>query len=392
MRAIISGAGIAGLAAAHALDRAGWQVVVLEQGKTLRTGGAMLDFCGPDHRAAASLGLLDDLEARRCTPDQLLFVAEAGGAVARIDYERARRTAGGPVFPILRGDLEAVLNARLPRRVERRWQTRIAELDNRRTGVAVRLSDGSQEAADLLVGAEGVHSELRGVLFGPEQDHLLPLGCHMAAYSFRDAATAAVLGAAVGLLTRPGRLLGLFVRPDGRVTALLVWRSRERSRRRDPRDAIEAAFAGMGWLAPRALAALPRPEDIHCDVVAQVELETWHRDRVVLIGDAAHAVSLFAGQGGGLAIAGAAGLAAALARSDDIATGLAAFEAGLRPLVRARQRAGRRAAAWLMPPDDGRLWLRNVALRGLAGGFPPGLLGRLLFAGVNGIAPAVCSP
>src|SRR6185312_7612602 len=115
---------------------------------------------------------------------------------------------------------------------------------------------------------------------------------------------------------------------------------------------------------PATLAAAPDPHDIYYDVVAQTEMPHWHRDRVVLIGDAAYAVSLLAGQGASLAVAGAAALGDVLAKGN-IEAGLVRLETSLQPLVLEKQRAGRRTANSFVPPTWAHVAFRNLVLNSL---------------------------
>ncbi|MCP8884783.1 FAD-dependent monooxygenase [Devosia sp. XJ19-1] len=382
MRAIISGAGIAGLSAALALDRAGWAVTVLERAPGLRAGGYMLDFYGPGFDAAADLGVIDALAARARRVGKIDFVNESGRAGSSMDYEQIRRATGDKLFPILRGDIERVLHSALPDRVGLRYSCEIASLNNRSDGVTVTLDSGETLEADLLVGAEGIHSAMRQMVFGDESQFIRPLGHHTAAYFFDSPVVATALAGDFKMIAIKQRLMGLFEVEPNRIMAFFVLRADGLDRPRDPGPILAARFGDLGWVVPEVLAAMPDPQEIYYDVVAQIVMPRWHQDRVVLIGDAAHAVSLVAGQGASLAIAGGRALGQVLTGTDDVDLALEHFEAQLRPLVTDKQAAGRRMADWFVPASARHAWLRDVTVKVM--NWPP-------FAGVIGRYFAVSS-
>ncbi|GAA4983440.1 hypothetical protein [Actinopolymorpha pittospori] len=134
-------------------------------------------------------------------------------------------------------------------------------------------------------------------------------------------------------------------------------------------------YGDIGWAAPDVLAQLRTAESVYFDSISQVVLPSWSKGRVALLGDAAWCVTLFAGYGSSLAVAGADLLGAALERHpDDIGVALAEWEKELRPEAEKKQRLGRKVKGLYAPADPFRLWLRDVPLRLAA--LPP--VGRLL--------------
>lgn len=386
MKAIISGAGIAGLASALALVRSGWDVLVLERASSVRAGGYMIDFFGPGYDAAERLGVLPGLKAAASNVAEVDFIDGAGKPSAAINYELAAKGVGGKLLPILRGNVERVLHEAVRDRVELRYGTELTAIDNRADGVSVTLNDGSTETADLLVGADGIHSRTRKLLWGPEEPYLRFMGHHTAAYIFEDEALRRRLGKAFKLLAVPGRQVGLYDVGDGRLAAFFVHRTSDGTLPADPAAALRDVYGDLGWEVPQALAAMPEREDIYYDLVAQIVLSPWHKARTVLVGDAAYAVSLLAGQGASLAIAGPEALAAELAAGDGVTSALARWETRLRPLIERKQEAGRRTANWFIPSTPLRLWVRNAALN--ITNWPPlsGLLGSFVGVSSKGFA------
>ncbi|WCI08956.1 FAD-dependent monooxygenase [Arthrobacter sp. OVS8] len=161
--------------------------------------------------------------------------------------------------------------------------------------VAVTLDDGQVLEADLLIGADGVHSAIRALAFGPEEDFLHYLGFHVGAYSFRDAGLAALVGNRIAVTDTRNEAMFFYRLRDGRITAMAVHRTKNPEIPADPQALLRSRYRNLGWICPAALQHCP--DDLYYDQVAQIRMPRWHTGRVILLGDAAAAVSLLAGQG-----------------------------------------------------------------------------------------------
>ncbi|WP_199516683.1 FAD-dependent monooxygenase [Nucisporomicrobium flavum] len=362
MKAIISGAGIAGLALARQLHAHGAQVTMIEKAPGPRTGGYMLDFFGPGYDAAEAMGILPGILRLGYQVEELAYCDDSGRRRAGLRYARFAKAAGGRVVSIRRPDLEQVLRDHLPAGVDLRHATTISAVDNRADGVTVTSDDGSTLAADLLVGCDGVHSGVRALVFGPDADYVRDLGLHTAAFTFDDPQAHAEVAGRFCLTDTLHRTMGFYALRDGRVAVFAVHPSAEHTLPADPRAALRAEYGALGWIAPRALAACPPSEQVYYDRVAQVVMPSWTRRRTVLLGDAAYAVSLLAGQGASLAVAGAYVLAERLARGASIEAGLAGYERALRPVVLDKQATGRKSRRWFLPATRTQRWLRRASL------------------------------
>ncbi|GII77971.1 FAD-dependent oxidoreductase [Sphaerisporangium rufum] len=363
MKALICGAGIAGLALAERLDAIGWQVTVAERAPGPRPQGYMIDFFGPGYDAARATGLLPRLHELGYQVQELAYRDAAGRRRAGLDFGRFAGALGGRLVSIMRPDLELALRERLPDTVELRFGAAVTALEQHAGGVRATLKGGEQVEADLLVGADGIHSAVRALVFGDERRHLRYLGFHTAAFVFDDAAVHAEVAGTFSLTDTAGRQMGFYGLRDGRVAAFAVHRAADPALPADPRAALLAAYAGLGWVVPRALAACPPGERLYYDQVAQVEPPAWSSGRVTLAGDACGAVSLLAGQGASLAVAGAYVLADRLARGGPVEAALADYERLWRPVVADKQRAARSGVNWFLPDTPLRLGVRRAALR-----------------------------
>lgn len=347
MRALICGAGIAGLTLAWWLRRDGWAVTVVERSPGPRPDGYMMDFFGSGYDVAERMGLVDQVMAADAGITGLRYTTPDGAPRGGVEYASMRAALRGRLASIMRGDLDRILREAQPD-LDIRYGVSLADL--------ATLTDGSPIDADLVVGADGIHSRVRELAFGPQRRFLRPLGYHTASYLLDDADLAAAVGSRFRVVAEPGRQVGLY--PAGGRVATMFLRAAREPLAEDPRALLRREFAGLGELADRALEHCPA--DPYYDEVAQVEAPVWHTGRVVLIGDAAHAVSLMAGQGASMAMAAAWVLAGELGAG--VPAALPAYEARMRPFAEAKQRSGRRAARWMLPDRRWRIALRNRLL------------------------------
>lgn len=360
MRVVVCGAGIAGLTLANRLATGGREVVLLERSPGPRPQGYMIDFFGPGYDAIEAMGLLPAIEEVAYHIDEATFVDEHGRRRAGIDPSQF---AVGDLLSIMRPDLERVLRDNLPDAVDLRFGRSPVDVLDHDDEVEVVLDDGSSVTADLLVGADGIHSAVRRFVFGEESRFLRYLGFHTAAFTFDSARIHAEVDGRFCLTDTVGRQMGFYALRDGRVATYAVHRTPDPAVPPELRSAVRASYGSLGWIVPDALAACPPQEDIYYDQVAQVELPAWSKGRVVLVGDAAYAVSLLAGQGASLGIAGAWVLADQLDRARSIEDALAGYERLWRPVVEEKQQVARSAARWFLPRSTGQLWLRRIMLR-----------------------------
>ena len=358
MRVVICGAGIAGLTLANRLARLGVEVVVVEHAPGPRPSGYMIDFFGPGHEAAAAMGLLPAIEAIAYDIHRADLVDERGHRRASVT---PAQFTNGPLLDVMRPDLERVLHEALPSSVTVRFGSSVTDVDDRTDAVRVRLDDGTHLDADLLVGADGLHSTVRRLTFGSDAKFLRYLGFHTAAFTFEHAGAHAAVAGRFCLTDTLNRQMGLYPLRDDRVAVFAVHRAADPTLPGDARAAIRTAYRGLGWLAPVALEHCPA--EVYYDQVAQIVLPRWSKGRVVLVGDACYAVSLIAGQGASLAVAGAYVLADHLVHAPSIEQALTGYEDQWRPVAEEAQHAGRSGARWFLPSSTWQLWLRRGVLR-----------------------------
>lgn len=366
MRAVICGGGIAGLAHALALGTRGWDVTVLEIAPAPREGGYMIDLLGPGWSAAEALGIMPRIKGLGRRYELLRYVDARGRETAHLGLDALIAGSGGKFLSVMRPEIERTLREHLPRSVELRYGMTITAIECRIGGATATLDDGTRIGADLVIGADGLHSRVRGIMLGEEEPFVRRLGYHVGAFRCWAPGLAERLGSTVLLTDVIHQQVGVFAvdagdparSPTGEVCAFIALTD-DGPLPKDGAERVRAELAHHGSIG-RALRDRV-PDDCYYDLVAQSVVPVWGLGRVVLAGDAAHAVSLLAGQGAAMAMTGAVRLGEAL-DVHDVDEALVVYDRGLRPLIEQTQRAGRRAAGAFVPTSRARQLGRRAAL------------------------------
>ncbi|GLY84491.1 FAD-dependent monooxygenase [Actinoallomurus iriomotensis] len=365
---LVSGASIAGPALAYWLNRYGFDVTVVEKAGALRGGGYPIDIRGTALEVVRRMGLVPRLKDAHVDSQKITFLDADGDLITSVRPEVLVGGVEGRDLEVRRGDLAEILYDAVRGEVEFLFNDSIATLDDHEGGVDVTFRGGTRRTFDLVVGADGLHSHTRGLVFGPEERFHHYLGYCFAGFTMHNdfgLSHEAVLwnvpgrAAALYAVGDGDELFGFlnFTRPDPPFHAF-----------RDPdaqRELVASVFADDGWRLPRLTAAMRTADDLFFDVVSQIRMPRWSAGRVALVGDAAYAPSFLSGQGSSIALVGAYVLAGELATRTGHTEAFAAYEDGVRPFVEMNQALVGRGDATMFPGSTEALEQRNEALRGL---------------------------
>lgn len=363
---LISGAGIAGLALAVLLKENGHDPLVVERDDHLPAEGYMMDFFGSGWDVAERMGLTEKLRALRYPIDALQFVGDIGDVYASVPISRVSKALDGNYVYLRRPDLVRILHERAESAgVEIRFGTEITALDDIGDTVHAAFDDGSTRDFALVFGADGVHSGVRHLVFGDERQFARYLGAYVAAFHLADHEFP--VGRAMQLHEETDRVAAFYPLDDKRLDATYVFRHAETDVPRNERlTFVREAYAGAGWIGEKLLDAYHGSEPIFFDTLTQIAMPRWSRGRVALLGDACGCLTLLAGQGSHMAMAGAYVIASELERyNGNYAAAFAAFEAKLKPAVAARQEDAATFAKVFIPSAQSRPWLRRLVIKAL---------------------------
>ncbi len=285
MRVVICGAGIAGLTLGWWLGRDSWDVVIVEKATGVRDEGYMIDFMSSGWDVAERMGLITRLRQIAYDIPGVQWIDETGRTQARIDYESFARMLGGRLLSLMRGDLEHVLFKALPASVDLRFGITIESIRDGTDKIEVTLSDGTLEEAELVVGADGIHSRVRALVFGEESQFRRYLGYHTAAYVFEDPAAVKALEGQFKIMALPARQAGFYPLRAGRVAAFFAHVAENPELPADPVAQLCQIYGDLGWLVPTGLAHAAKLPGIYYDQIAQIEMPRWTLGHVALVGE-----------------------------------------------------------------------------------------------------------
>ena len=346
---LISGAGVAGPALAYWLNHHGFRVTVLERAPQLREGGYKIDIRGAALTVAERMGILDEVRRHATDLRGSTIVDAEGKEVATMSADFFGMREGEDV-EIMRGDLTRILYERTRNDVEYLFDDSIKDLRQDEGGVEVAFERAAPRRFDLVVGADGLHSAVRALAFGPEARFRRDLGCQVAIGTVPNH-----LNLDRWELTYPmaGKVAIVYrTRRIAEARAMFLYLS----------GTLDGAFAGAGWEVPRLLDDVRKSRDFYVDTVSQIHCENWANGRVVLLGDAAYAPSLASGQGTSLALVGAYVLAGEL-NAIDHRQAFAAYQAQMREFVALNQKLAPSQLKGMIQRGRAQLWFQLRMLR-----------------------------
>jgi len=358
---MIHGAGVAGLTCAIWLGRNGFRPVVVEKTPEIRAaGGFIICLSGASYRFAEELGLLPDLQARDSDIYSSSYHNSKVSTLLNLDYKDLFN--GVDFIQITRDEIENVLYEHAKDKAEYRFSTSAEKIIQDEPGVVqVKFTDGKQEEFDVVIGTDGLHSTTRKLVFDESEVTKHYLGLQVAAYKLDDV---------VGLKNKfeyhmdKNRYMVLYSCRDGKLGSIFLWKSNDK--KAPPVEqrwvVLNENYRDAGPLTRKVIEHFPDTEPMYMDPLIQIEMKRWHQGRVVVLGDAAHCMTLLSGQGASSAFADACYLSRALIDGEP-EQAFHNYEAKMRPAISVMQPSTRNAAKWYIPDSLIRQLIRDNAMR-----------------------------
>lgn len=335
---LISGASFAGLTLAYWLNKFGYQVTVLELGKELRTGGSPIDVRGEALNIAREMGIYEQIKAGEFVHTDEIVDAQDQTLVT-FAINTLPEYLGD--IEIHRGDLIKIIYDAISKdEVEVIFGNSISALIQREDRVEVAFEKGEPKSYDFVFGADGTHSIVRKLAFGPEEGYKKFLGVY-----FAFAATAQIYTGrpkSTGIVYRELGKQAVIYQFQNEVNTILVFRAPRLNwsyrDREQPKQILSEYFGGnTNWKLPEILDAMLSSDDLYFDEACQIKMSSWTKGRVALIGDAAYAPSFFTGMGTSLAMQGAMLLAKELKENEDHQAAFSRYNELFKPFVESVQ-------------------------------------------------------
>lgn len=362
-RILISGVGIAGPALAYWLNKYGFEITLVEQAPTFRDGGYIIDFWGVGYDLAEKMNLLSDLRKKAYDAKQIRFVDKNELTVGGFSFEAIRSQMKNRMFSICRGDLARVIFESVQDSCETIFGDSIVSVTEKKDAVVVSFNSRTTREFDLVIGADGLHSAVRKIVFGSDSVNEVSLGYYVAAFSLdgyrprnEDDYVAYCL---------PGKQMARFALRDDRTVFYLIFSCDHdihlnHLKVEDKIAIVRHYFEDIGWESDSILEQIHLAEDIYIDKVSQIRMKRWTKGRVALLGDAAYCPSLLSGQGSAFAMLGAYVLAGELfACNGNYQQAFANYEALLMPFMFKKQLSAEKFGSWFAPKTKFGLCLRN---------------------------------
>ena len=361
---LISGAGVAGLTCAIWLARHGFKPIVIEKAPEIRADGFIVSLSHASYHYAKRLDLFDKIAAKNSGIRESSYHDRRGKAMLTLDFRDLFR--GVDVVQIMRDDLEDILYEVAKEQIEVRLGTSIKSIEQSQTA-QVTFENGQEEEFDVVIGADGIHSNTRSLVF-PESDvERRFLGLFSSAYRLPNV---------IGLKARfenhmeRDRYMCVYTTRRDDLACLFIWRSDKKEAPQPDlrRQELEDYYQGAPSIVEQVIAEFPSDYPVYMDPLIQIDIKQWYYNNVVLLGDAAYCLTLLSGQGASTAFWGACCLAEALVTQKK-EQAFATYDKTLRPVVAEIQPATRMAAKWYIPRTRALYVARDSAMRYLPNAF-----------------------
>ena len=366
---LILGAGIAGVTLAYWLKKFGFNPTLVEHAPKLREGGYAIDFWGAGFDVAERMGILPELDKADLKITEVTVVSEKGKRKCGIDYIQLKRLMNGRAFTLLRSDLSKIIYSHLGQH-EIIFGDSITNLEQSPAKVTATFQSGKTRDFHLVIGADGLHSTIRKLIFGDESQFEHFYGYYTSSYTIADDLTDRY---AFLMYNTPRKQVAIYSTGERKVTtAFFIFSSQKKIlyAHHDieaQKQILRNEFEGAGWQCQKLLAKIDSTSDFYFDVVSQIQMSHWSKDRVTLVGDACDCPSLLSGQGSTLAMVGAYILAGELKEAKgNYKTAYERYENIFKPFIRDKQKIAQGFAKSFVPQSTFSIWMRNIGIKLMA--------------------------
>ncbi len=359
-KVLISGAGVSGLACGLWLAKAGFKPTIVEKASSIRAGGYLVSLSESAYHYAEKLELIDELKDFDIGITASSYHDRSGRSILDLDYARMI-TGNIDVIQMMRDDFVKILYDRAVGQMDFRFGDRVEAIEPDGSRSHVTFQSGKQEEFDVVIGCDGLHSSVRNASFDSNSYTEHYLGLYCAAFRLHN-----VFDIADKFETHmeKDRYMATFTTREGDLGAVFVWADEGRAipKREARHGSLMEAFEGTTDAIKTVLQHCPADGSFYMDALCQIEMPTWHSGNSVLVGDAAHCLTLFSGRGAAAAFAGAGRLSEALVEYDK-ADAFKAYETSTMPLISRIQPATRNAVRWYVPRSRTNYLLRDAVMR-----------------------------
>jgi 2-polyprenyl-6-methoxyphenol hydroxylase-like FAD-dependent oxidoreductase len=359
---LISGAGIAGLTLAYWLRKFGFNPTIVEHSPHLREGGYAIDFWGAGFDVAERMGIIPELNNADLGISEVSFVDENNQRRGRMDYVKLKQLMNGHAFTLLRSDLEKVICNHLEKDAEIVFADSITKIEQHANEITVTFRTGKIRSFHLVIGADGLHSNVRTLIFGNEAQFEKYYGYYTSSFTFEDDI---FRGNSFLTYNIPGKQAAIYSINEHKAAAFFIFSSPQKLDYNyhdinKQKKILRVEFENAGWRCSELLSKIDEVADFYFDVVSQIRMHHWSRDRVTLVGDACDCPSLLSGQGSTLAMVGAYILAGELKEArGNYKLAFKQYENIFKPFINRKQNIAQNFAKSLVPKSKFGIWLRN---------------------------------